>query len=39
MSITEIISARVAKPKEKLNWGDALGLWDITKFKIILQLA
>ena len=35
MSITEIISARVIKPKEKLNWGDALGLWDIVKYKII----
>jgi hypothetical protein len=35
MSITEIISERLVKPKEKLNWGDALGLWDIAKFKII----
>lgn len=35
MSITEIISAKIVKPKEKLNWGDALGLWDIAKFKII----
>lgn len=35
MSITEIISAKIVKPNEKLNWGDALGLWDIAKFKII----
>lgn len=35
MSITEIISAKLVKPKEKLNWGDALGLWDVAKFKII----
>lgn len=35
MSITEIISAKLVKPKEKLNWGDTLGLWDIAKFKII----
>lgn len=35
MSITEIISAKLVKPNEKLNWGDALALWDIGKFKVI----
>ena len=35
MGITEIISAKLVKPNEKLNWGDALGLWDIGKFKVI----
>ena len=35
MSITEIISAKIVRPNEKLNWGDALSLWDIAKFKII----
>jgi len=35
MGITEIISAKLVKPNEKLNWGDALGLWDIANFKVI----
>ena len=35
MSITEIVSAKLVRQKEKLNWGDALGLWDIGKFKVI----
>lgn len=35
MGITEIISAKFTKPNEKLNWGDALGLWDIGKYKVI----
>jgi hypothetical protein len=35
MGITEIVSAKIIKPKEKMNWGDALGLWDIAKFKVI----
>lgn len=35
MGITEIISGKMIKTKEKLTWGDALGLWDIARFKII----
>ena len=35
MGIAEIISAKIVKPNEKLNWGDALGLWDIANFKVI----
>lgn len=35
MGLIEVISSVLEKPKEKLNWGDSLGLWNIAKFKII----
>ena len=32
MGIMGIITAQ--QPKEKMNWGEAIGLWDIARFKI-----
>lgn len=33
MSLKEVLFSD--QQKEKLNWGDALGLWNIANFKII----
>lgn len=33
MSLKEVLFSD--QRKEKLNWGDALGLWDIANFKVI----